>query len=156
MEKMQTTILMLNPLLQNPLILISSIFVCIFLLALTYILFKSLKKFNMADLFIENSTNKISHTKFWSNIAYFAATIAFLSLNLFSTQATTSGMEIIWLIYLGVVASNAVASKWISYKYNANQTNQINYDNREHDHRSRRNNRDNCPEEDYRDINSPD
>ncbi len=69
MEEIQTTLPALNPVLQNPFVLISSIFVCIFLLALTYILFKSLKKFNMAELFVENSTNKISHTKFWSNIA---------------------------------------------------------------------------------------
>lgn len=152
MEEIQTTLPTLNPLLQNPFVLISSVFVCIFLLALTYILFKSLKKFNMADLFVENSTNKISHTKFWSNIAYFASTIAFLSLNLFSTQGSNSGMEIIWLIYLGVVASNAVASKWISYKYNVNQ---IKTDD-EYEYRRKRNSRDNYPEDDYRGIDSPD
>ncbi len=148
MEEIQTTLPILNPLLQNPFVLISSIFVCIFLLALTYILFKSLKKFNMADLFIENSTNKISHTKFWSNIAYFASTIAFLSLNLFSNQASQAGMEIIWLIYLGVVASNTVASKWISYKYTGNQIESTKERNRReyHDDDSRY----------YRDIDSPD
>ncbi len=155
MEEIQTTLPALNPVLQNPFVLISSIFVCIFLLALTYILFKSLKKFNMAELFVENSTNKISHTKFWSNIAYFASTIAFLSLNLFSAQGANSGMEIIWLIYLGVVASNAVASKWISYKYNVNQTKPDCEDDYS-EHRHRRNSRNSYPEDNYRGIDSPD
>ena len=150
-------ILLINPLLSNPFVLISSIFVTIFLLVLTFILFKSLHNINVADLFIEGNTKKISHTKFWSNIAYFASTIAFLSLNLFSAQGATSGMEIIWLIYLGVVASNAVANKWISYKYNVNQT-KIDYTDARHDRRSRRNNHDNYPEDDdnYRGIDSPD
>jgi hypothetical protein len=150
---MNETIQMINPLLNNPFVLLSSIFVTIFLLVLTYILFKSLRKINVADLFVERSTNKISHTKFWSNIAYFASTIAFLSLNLFSNQATSGGMEIIWLIYLGVVASNAVASKWISYKYSGNTT--TNKDDeqqynktRYHEHSSRN--------DEYRDIDSPD
>ena len=145
MDEIQTILPTLNPLLQNPFVLISSIFVCIFLLALTFVLFKSLKKFNMADLFVENTTNKLSHTKFWSNIAYFAATIAFLSLNLFSTHTDSGGMEIISLIYLGVVASNAVASKWIAYKY----TNKTEPEIRHRDDRSHR-------LDDYRDIDSPD
>lgn len=156
MDDAQTIIPILTPLLQNPFVLISSIFVCIFLIALTVVLFKSLKKFNMADLFVENSTNKISHTKFWSNIAYFAATIAFLSLNLFASPTANGGMEIIWLIYLGVVASNAVASKWISYKY-TNATNTTNKYDEETDYskNNRRNNR-HDRQDDYRDIDSPD
>jgi hypothetical protein len=70
----------------------------------------------MTELFKDETTDHLSHTKFWSNIAYFAATLAFLSLNLFSATIPDS-LEMIWLIYLGVVASNAVASKWIRYKY---------------------------------------
>lgn len=148
---METTLPSLNPLLQNPFVLISSIFVSIFLLALTYVLFKSLRKFNMADLFIESTTNKISHTKFWSNIAYFASTIAFLSLNLFSDQASAAGMEIIWMIYLGVVASNAVASKWIAYKYTGNKQDKQEDDYIIDNRRSHDNTRGR-----YRDIDSPD
>ena len=152
-------ILLLNPILSNPFVLISSIFVTIFLLVLTFILFKSLHKINVADLFIEGNTKKISHTKFWSNIAYFASTIAFLSLNLFSNQATSGGMEIIWLIYLGVVASNAVASKWISYKYNGNKESpeRTYNDYEDHSNHRERRNRDYPIEETrYRDIDSPD
>lgn len=152
---MNETIQIINPLLNNPFVLLSSIFVTIFLLVLTYILFKSLRKINVADLFVESSTNKISHTKFWSNIAYFASTIAFLSLNLFSEQASSGGMEIIWLIYLGVVASNAVASKWISYKYSGNTSNNNEQQNEERQYRTRH--REYPPRDDeYRDVDSPD
>lgn len=148
-----TGTMLISPLLSNPFILISSIFVTIFLLVLTYILFKSLQKINVADLFIESSSQKISHTKFWSNIAYFASTIAFLSLNLFSNNATSGGMEIIWLIYLGVVASNAVASKWISYKYSGNNQNTPEKESEEDRRRYRE-----YPDREsrHRDIDSPD
>lgn len=152
---MNETIQIINPFLNNPFILLSSIFVTIFLLVLTYILFKSLRKINVADLFVESSTNKISHTKFWSNIAYFASTIAFLSLNLFSEHASSGGMEIIWLIYLGVVASNSVASKWISYKYSGNNVNNNEEQNEERQHKTRH--RGYSPRDDeYRDVDSPD
>jgi hypothetical protein len=79
------------------------------------------KKIDMTELFRDEASSHLSHTKFWSNVAYFAATLAFLSLNLFSTT-TPDSFEMIWLIYLGVVASNAVANKWIKHKYNAFQT----------------------------------
>jgi hypothetical protein len=103
-------------------------------------MFKLGRRIDMTELFKDETSNHLSHTKFWSNIAYFAATLAFLSLNLFSTTIPDS-LEMIWLIYLGVVASNAVASKWISYKYNAFQTKkQSTYTSEE------------CDDEDYEEI----
>jgi hypothetical protein len=82
---------------------------------------KAGRKMDMTELFKNETTGQLSHTKFWSNVAYFSATLAFLSLNLFNNGSSADTLEFIWIIYLGVVASNAVASKWISYKYNMSQ-----------------------------------
>jgi hypothetical protein len=82
---------------------------------------KAGRKMDMTELFKNEKTGLLSHTKFWSNVAYFAATLAFLNLNLFNSGAVSGVLEFIWVIYLGVVASNAIASKWISYKYSGDQ-----------------------------------
>jgi hypothetical protein len=76
---------------------------------------------DMTELYKNEVNNRLSHTKFWSNVAYFAATVAFLSLNLFNSGSTSGVLEAVWVIYLGVVASNAVASKWISHRYRGYQ-----------------------------------
>lgn len=55
------------------------------------------------------NTGKFSHTKFWSNIAYCAATFIIIKLT-YQKELT----ENYFAIYLGVVASHASISKWIS------------------------------------------
>lgn len=70
------------------------------------------------DLITDCATNQLSHTKLWTNIAYLAATLAFLRITLFSENPSESE---IWLIYLGVVGAHNVASKVLSMKYGASK-----------------------------------
>lgn len=68
------------------------------------------------DLITDCATGQISHTKLWTNIAYFSATLAFLNATLFSDTPPESE---IWLVYLGVVGAHNVSSKILSMKYGA-------------------------------------
>lgn len=68
----------------------------------------------LADLITDAGTGQCSHTKLWTHIAYLATTVAFLRLTLFSP--TPLSVEI-WLVYLGIVGSHGLASKYISMKY---------------------------------------
>lgn len=70
------------------------------------------------DLITDCATNQLSHTKLWTNIAYFAATLAFLRITLFLDTPAESE---IWLIYLGIVGTHNVASKVLSMKYGASK-----------------------------------
>ena len=73
---------------------------------------------NLKELFVDAKTGHLSHTKYWSNIAYLTSTVAFIILNVFQIDKLDAGsITMLWLIYLGVVASSAMASKLISYKY---------------------------------------
>lgn len=60
------------------------------------------------DLVTEPDNVTLSHTKVWANIAYFAGTYKFI---------VTDVSSDIWLIYLGVVGSAQVASKYLSLRY---------------------------------------
>lgn len=84
----------------------------VFMLLIGLVLFKNIRKLDLTRLFTSESTGEVSSTKFWSNIAYFVATVCFLALN-FVVPGVAS-IELIWLIYLGVVASSSVASKVIA------------------------------------------
>ena len=66
------------------------------------------------ELITDCGTGQLSHTKLWTHVAYFAATIAFVRVTLFSVDPTNPE---IWLIYLGVVGAHNVASKILSMKY---------------------------------------
>lgn len=66
------------------------------------------------DLITDCATGQISHTKLWTNIAYLAATLAFLRLTLVSNDPPNAE---IWLIYLGVVGAHNLSSKLLSMKY---------------------------------------
>ncbi len=70
------------------------------------------------DLITDCATGQISHTKLWTNVAYLAATIAFLRATLFADAPPDPE---IWLIYLGVVGAHNVYSKTLSMKYGANK-----------------------------------
>lgn len=65
------------------------------------------------DLITEPDGVTISHTKVWSNIAYAAGTWKFIVADVNSD---------VWLIYLGVVGSAQVASKYLSLRYQSGQT----------------------------------
>ena len=70
------------------------------------------------ELITDYGTNQLSHTKLWTHVAYFAATLAFLRITLFSDTPAESE---IWLIYLGIVGTHNVASKILSLKYRASK-----------------------------------
>lgn len=68
--------------------------------------------FNFISTLYKNLTTdngRFSHTRFWSNIAYTVATIVIIHLSLVDRLT-----ENYFVIYLGVVASHASVSKWIT------------------------------------------
>jgi len=67
----------------------------------------------LSNLICSSGTSEISHTKLWTNIAYLAATIAFLRANWGEAPASPE----IWLYYLGVVGGHGAVSKLIAMKY---------------------------------------
>lgn len=69
------------------------------------------------DLITDCATGQLSHTKLWANIAYCAATVAFLRIAIFSPEPAANAE--IWLTYLGIVGTHNVASKILSIKYGA-------------------------------------
>lgn len=76
---------------------------------------KALFGSDLRDLFKGEIKRELSMTKFWTNVAYFAATLAFLAANL--SPGGNGADEMIWLIYLGTVGSTAIASKYLALKY---------------------------------------
>lgn len=72
-------------------------------------------KLKMKDLVTDHATGGMSHTKVWANIAYAAATVAFLY-DVYDGGAD----DMIWLVYLGSVGVSATASKFLSLKYGKN------------------------------------
>jgi len=70
------------------------------------------------DLITDCATSQLSHTKLWTNIAYGAATLAFIKATLFAADPASAE---IWLIYLGVVGAHNVSSKILSMKYGASK-----------------------------------
>ena len=75
------------------------------------------RKTNVQELFIDERSGKFSHTKYWSNVAYLVSTVVFLYMHMFLLDKIGDHIEMLWLIYLGVVAGNASVNKLISYKY---------------------------------------
>ncbi len=99
--------------------IVGAVFSFLFMTVVVFILIKGIRGIRVADLF--EFSGEASLSKFWQNVAYAAATIAFLAVNI-GGNLTGGTLEIVWLIYLGVVASNAVLSKWISVKYDRGST----------------------------------
>lgn len=66
------------------------------------------------DIITDCATKQLSHTKLWTNIAYLAATLAFLKLTILSPEPPPIEL---WLVYLGVVGGHNVISKLLSMKY---------------------------------------
>lgn len=63
----------------------------------------------LSDIFIDDTTGNLSHTKIWTHIAYATATVVFL-------RQPDTPIEI-WLVYLGIVGGQNVLNKWITMKY---------------------------------------
>lgn len=92
------------------------VIIWLFIIPIIILFFKAMIfSFDVRELFNSEVTGKASHTKLWSNIAYLAATISFLHINLHTTDI--NALSVIWFVYLAVVAGNSVASKWLSLKY---------------------------------------
>lgn len=76
---------------------------------------RALKTIQLSGLFESAGSGKISHTKFWSNVAYFVCTVSFAYMN-FKPSPPDYLLEI-WFVYLTAVAGNASISKFLSLKY---------------------------------------
>lgn len=66
----------------------------------------------LRDLVTDAGGKTLSHTKLWANVAFAAATAAFIK----QAWAGTITAEI-WWAYLGCVAGAATASKFLSLQY---------------------------------------
>lgn len=66
----------------------------------------------LAELVASEGTGQLSHTKLWSNIAYFICSVGFI----WKVYQGTDTPEL-WLIYLGIIGSVGTASKVIAMKY---------------------------------------
>lgn len=90
------------------------------IILMTFIVVKAVWGLNLKTMFTtKNDPSSISHTRFWSNMAYFVATITFVKLNFRESEYITE----LWLIYLGIIGGNASINKYISMKYGGNQRN---------------------------------
>lgn len=85
------------------------------MLTVAVFFFNALRKVDLSSLFLTDdplAPRKVSATKFWTSVAYFVATVAFLSANFIAPVGAT--LEFIWIIYLSTVAGHAAFSKWIT------------------------------------------
>lgn len=78
-------------------IIVSTVFVVVML----HVLLVAMRGRDFSRLMIDSTTGKMSHNKFWSNIAFTMATIAFINYN-FSDSKPEHLVEI-WVIYLSVI-----------------------------------------------------
>jgi hypothetical protein len=103
-------------LITNSFLVVGALFAFLFMLTVLRVFVKGLKGLDYGDLFRGDVTQSLSLTKFWTNIAYFTATVAFVG-KIFMSTGTSDNQNILWCIYLGGVGSNAIASKWLGLKY---------------------------------------
>lgn len=100
----------------NAFLVVGACFASVFMIVVLHVFVKSLKGLDWSEMFKGDVGREVSLTKFWTNIAYFTATVAFVG-KVFMTQGTSDTENMLWLIYLGGVGSNAIASKWLGLKY---------------------------------------
>lgn len=117
MEKVTENLETVQFLVSNAFTIVGGAFATLFMIVVFFVFVKALRQHNLGDLFQGEIKKEISLTKFWSNIAYFAATIAFLALNLMPVAITGISLEMIWLIYLGTIGGNAMINKLMVLKY---------------------------------------
>lgn len=96
-------------------ITVESIFTVGLMVGLTIIFVRAIHGLELDEMFTSHGSGKLSHTKFWANIAYLVATLAFIRLNF--TEERPAYLPELWLIYIALTSGNAMASKWISLKY---------------------------------------
>ena len=97
--------------------LVGTLFSALVMLLIAILMFKSLRKVDLSELWLSEGSNRVSSTKFWSNIAYFVATVAFLAINFVAPGV--AAVEWIWTIYLGVVGGSAMVNKLLSLRFKA-------------------------------------
>lgn len=108
--------------------MVTMLLITFFIIVMFWGFVKANRELNLKELFIDDKTGHLSHTKYWSNIAYLTSTVAFISLNIFHVgDMQGSQLEMLWLIYTGVVASNAAVSKLISHKYQSGGSSTTSY-----------------------------
>lgn len=100
----------------NAFLMVGSAFAALFMIMVLRVFVKGLRGLDFGELFRGDVKKELSLTKFWTNIAYFTATVAFIG-KIFMTPGTSETDNILWLIYLGGVGSNAIAAKWLGLKY---------------------------------------
>lgn len=86
---------------------------------LAFILLKAIHGLDLSEMFESHGSGKISHTKFWSNVAYLVGTISFIKINF--SEHPPEYLPELWLFFLGVIGGNSAVSKWISLKYANNK-----------------------------------
>ena len=92
---------------------------------LAFILLKAIHGLDLSEMFESHGSGKISHTKFWSNVAYLVGTISFIKINF--SEHPPEYLPELWLFFLGVIGGNSAVSKWISLKYQNNKGNDDDY-----------------------------
>ena len=90
-------------------------------LVLAFILLRAIHGLDLSEMFESHGSGKISHTKFWSNVAYLVGTISFIKINF--SEHPPEYLPELWLFFLGVIGGNSAVSKWISLKYQQNKGN---------------------------------
>lgn len=110
-------------LIDNSFTLIGTGFVGLFMLLVAGFFFNALRKVDLTTLFLtdEPGVRKVSSTKFWTSVAYFVATVAFLAANFVAPVGAS--LEIIWAIYLSTVAGHAAFSKYIGQRFSGGMDN---------------------------------
>ena len=92
---------------------------------LAFILLKAIHGLDLSEMFESHGSGKISHTKFWSNVAYLVGTISFIKINF--SEHPPEYLPELWLFFLGVIGGNSAVSKWISLKYANNKRDDDDY-----------------------------
>lgn len=85
----------------------------IFLVVMTFVLIRALKGCNLSRL-VTNDDGKLDQQKFWNNIAFIVATIAFVKYNFESP--TPPFITELWMIYLTVLGGQSAFSMWLQHK----------------------------------------
>lgn len=96
-----------------------------------FIIVKSMKNRDLSRLVISPVNGKLSHHRFWANVAYFLASVAFVKIN-FMIPSPNYIIEL-WAIYLTVIGGVDVFSKWISYKKLSSTSNSYGRDDSDED-----------------------
>ena len=91
-------------------VVVASLFVSFILWAI----FQAVKGEDLRYLVVSETTDKLSQTKFWTNIAYILGSICFVKYN-FDAGDKSSLVEI-WALYLSVIGGSNVFAIWMKHK----------------------------------------